>query len=195
MAGLQSLVDAIRNAGATQPVMVGGLDYANDLTQWADHAPNDPLNQEAASFHNYMGKSCDNVACWNSQIAPVAANVPVVTGEFDEDNYDEPKCANTTPSTFDTDYMTWADQHGVGYLAWGWWVLSQSEKDAAGCSAFYLTQQLRRHAGAPERNRPARPPALVAGGRGHLDDQSADAPSHRSSSRDSAHRCNPAAPR
>jgi len=138
VAGLQSLVDAIRNTGATQPVMTGGLDYANDLTQWADHAPNDPLNQEAASFHNYMGKSCDNVACWNAQIAPVAANVPVVTGEFDEDNYLESQCANKTPSTFDNDYMTWADQHGVGYLAWGWWVLSQTEKDNAGCSAFYL---------------------------------------------------------
>jgi hypothetical protein len=135
---MQTLVDTIRATGATQPVMVGGLDYANDLTQWADHAPDDPLNQEAASFHNYMGKSCDNVACWNSQIAPIAANVPVVTGEFDEDNYTEAKCATKTPSTFDTDYMTWADQHGVGYLAWGWWVLSQDEKDAAGCSAFYL---------------------------------------------------------
>jgi endoglucanase len=136
--GMQTLVDTIRATGATQPVMVGGLDYANDLTQWADHAPNDPLNQEAASFHNYMGKTCDNVACWNSEVAPVAANVPVVTGEFDEDNYTEPKCANQTPSTFDNDYMTWADQHGVGYLAWGWWVLSQDEKDSAGCSAFYL---------------------------------------------------------
>jgi endoglucanase len=136
--GMQTLVNTIRATGATQPVMVGGLDYANDLTQWADHAPNDPLNQEAASFHNYQGKNCDNVGCWNSQIAPIAANVPVVTGEFDADNWLEPKCANHTPSTFDTDYMTWADQHGVGYLAWGWWVLSQSEKDDAGCSAFYL---------------------------------------------------------
>jgi endoglucanase len=136
--GMQTLVNTIRGAGATQPVMVGGLDYANDLTQWADHAPDDPLNQEAASFHNYQGKACDNVACWNSAIAPVAANVPVVTGEFDEDNFTEAQCANRTPSTFDADYMTWADQHGVGYLAWGWWVLSQSEKDAAGCSAFYL---------------------------------------------------------
>jgi hypothetical protein len=136
--GMQTLVNTIRNAGATQPVMVGGLDYANDLSQWADNAPNDPLNQEAASFHNYMGKACDNVACWNSQIAPLTANVPVVTGEFDEDNYTEPKCDTKTPSTFDRDYMTWADQHGVGYLAWGWWVLSQDEKDAAGCSAFYL---------------------------------------------------------
>jgi len=137
-AGMQALVTAIRNTGATQPVLVGGLDYANDLSEWLTHAPNDPLNQEAASFHNYMGKACDNVSCWNSQIAPVAANVPVVTGEFDEDNYLEPQCANHTPSTFDQDYMTWADQHGVGYLAWGWWVLSQQEKDGAGCSAFYL---------------------------------------------------------
>jgi hypothetical protein len=119
-------------------VLVGGLDYANDLSGWVAHAPNDPVNQEAASFHNYMGKTCDNASCWNSEIAPVAANVPVVTGEFDEDNYTEPQCGNHTPSTFDQDYMTWADQHGVGYLAWGWWVLTQDEKDQAGCSAFYL---------------------------------------------------------
>src|SRR5262249_52027567 len=136
--GMQALVTAIRTAGATQPVLVGGLDYANDLTGWVAHAPDDPLNREAASFHNYMGKTCDNASCWNSQIAPVAANVPVVTGEFDEDNYTEAQCGNKTPSTFDQDYMTWADQHGVGYLAWGWGVLSQQEKDDAGCSAFYL---------------------------------------------------------
>ncbi len=136
--GLQALVTTIRDAGATQPVMTGGLDYANDLSQWADHAPDDPLNQEAASFHNYQGKNCDNAACWSSQVAAVAANVPVVTGEFDEDNFTEAKCANKTPSTFDSDYMNWADQHGVSYLAWGWWVLSQSEKDDAECSAFYL---------------------------------------------------------
>lgn len=34
--------------------------------------------------------------------------------------------------------MTWADEHGVSYLAWGWWVLSTQEKSDAGCSAFYL---------------------------------------------------------
>jgi endoglucanase len=137
-AGMQTLLDAIRGTGARQPVMVGGLDFANDLSQWATHAPNDPLNQEAASFHNYMGKSCDNLACWNGQIAPVAAGVPVVTGEFDEDNYAESKCANKSPSTFDQDFMGWADQHGISYLAWGWIVLDQAEKDSEGCGAFYL---------------------------------------------------------
>jgi endoglucanase len=139
VAGLQPLVSTIRAAGATQPVLTGGLDYANDLSQWATHAPDDPLNQEAASFHNYQGKSCDNVTCWNSTIAAVAANVPVVTGEFDEDDFQNASCENKTPSTFDADYMNWADQHGVSYLAWGWEVLSAQEISDQGCSAFYLT--------------------------------------------------------
>lgn len=128
--GMQALVDAVRSTGATQPVLIGGLDYANDLTQWLTFRPSDPLGQEAASFHNYQGKNCDNAGCWNSTIAEVAGQVPVVTGEFAQDI-----CA---PSNFDEEYMTWADQHGVGYLAWGWWVLSPQEIADAGCSAYYL---------------------------------------------------------
>jgi hypothetical protein len=139
IAGMQSLVAAIRSAGATQPIMVGGLNYSNDLSQWAANAPNDPLNQEAASFHNYMGQACSDVTCWNSTVAPVAAAVPVVTGEFDEDDYQNSTCANHSASTFDSDYMTWADQHGVSYLAWGWEVLTADEISSQGCSAYFLT--------------------------------------------------------
>ncbi|MGD9736391.1 MAG: glycoside hydrolase family 5 protein [Solirubrobacterales bacterium] len=128
--GMQALVDAVRATGATQPIMLGGLDYANDLTQWLANKPSDPLNQLAASFHNYQGEACDNANCWNSTIASVAGQVPVVSGEFDQD-----VCA---PSNFDEDYMTWSDQHGVGYLAWGWWVLTPQEIADAGCSAFFL---------------------------------------------------------
>jgi endoglucanase len=149
VAGLQTLVNTIRAAGATQPVLTGGLDYANDLSQWATHAPDDPLNQEAASFHNYQGKSCDHVTCWNSTIAAVAANVPVVTGEFDEDDFQNASCENMTLSTFDADYMNWADQHGVSYLAWGWEVLSAQEISDQGCSAFYLTSDPGGTAAAP----------------------------------------------
>jgi endoglucanase len=138
VAGMQSLITAIRGTGAKQPVLLGGLNFANDLTGWLTHEPTDPLKQAAASFHNYQGQQCDTVSCWNQQIAPVAAKVPVVTGEFDEDDFDEAQCPNKNPSTFDADYMDWADQHGVGYLAWGWWVLSQSEQDDAGCSAYDL---------------------------------------------------------
>ena len=131
--GMQTLLDDIRNVGATQPIMVGGLDYADDLGDtndangggqgWMQHAPDDPLNQEAASFHNYQGKGCDNQTCWDSTVKSVAAHVPVVTGEFAEDNYLAAGC-NATPgaSTFDDRYMNWADTTGVSYLAWVWLV-------------------------------------------------------------------------
>jgi endoglucanase len=151
IAGMQTLLDAIRSTGAKQPFISDGLDYANDLgehdggRQWMNHAPDDPLNQEAAGFHNYMGKGCDNAACWKSTIAPIAAHVPVVTGEFDEDNFDEPKCKSKTPSTFDTRYMNWADLAGVSYLAWGWIVESKAEQNADRCSAFFLINNYSKH--------------------------------------------------
>jgi hypothetical protein len=108
------------------------------------HAPNDPLNREAASFHNYMGKACDHLACWRGTVARVAAHVPVVTGEFSEDNFDERTC-HEKASTFDTRYMGWADSAGVSYLAWGWIVESKAERAADGCSAFYLIDDYTHH--------------------------------------------------
>jgi Cellulase (glycosyl hydrolase family 5) len=130
VAGLQTLIDEIRATGATQPVLVGGLNFSNDLSQWLEHAPVDPLGQEAASFHNYPGQECDNVGCWGSVIARVAGNVPVVTGEFAED-----VC---TPANFDNEYVGWADANGVSYLAWGWVVLSAEDIANEGCSAYQL---------------------------------------------------------
>ncbi len=41
--GMQALVTAIRNAGAdTQPILLGGLSYSNDLTGWLQNEPTDP---------------------------------------------------------------------------------------------------------------------------------------------------------
>jgi len=122
--GMQALVTAIRSTGATQPIMLGGLSYANDLSGWLTHEPTDPDHQLAASFHNYYGETCDTVTCWNETIAPVAASVPVVTGEFDQ-GYDCQGGPTSPPAlvNFDSTYMGWADSNGVGYLAWAWWEL------------------------------------------------------------------------
>jgi endoglucanase len=131
--GMQTLLTDIRDVGATQPIMVGGLDYADDLGDtndangggqgWMQHAPDDPLNQEAASFHNYQGEGCDNQSCWENTVKSVAAHVPVVTGEFAEDNYLAAGCnADPGASTFDDRYMNWSDTNGVSYLAWVWLV-------------------------------------------------------------------------
>jgi len=122
--GMQSLVSAIRATGATQPIMLGGLAYANDLTGWLANEPTDPDHQLSASAHVYNGEACSAVSCWNAELAPVAASVPLVTGEFDESD-----CS----AGFDDSYMKWADAHGISYLAWGWFVLSSQP-----CSAMYL---------------------------------------------------------
>jgi hypothetical protein len=146
---MQTLLTDIRNAGATQPIMVGGLDYADDLGDtndsngggqgWMQHAPDDPLNQEAASFHNYQGKGCDNETCWDNSVKLVAAHVPVVTGEFAEDNYLAAGCnANSGASTFDDRYMSWADTNHVSYLAWVWLVDDPPQQGDDACDRHGL---------------------------------------------------------
>ncbi|HVX21676.1 MAG TPA: cellulase family glycosylhydrolase [Acidimicrobiales bacterium] len=110
-AGMQTLVDAVRGTGATQPLMVGGLNWGGDLSQWLAHEPVDPLHQLVASVHIYNFSQCNTQACWDQTIAPVAAKVPVVTGELGETD-----CG----TSFVDGYMAWADTVGVSYLGWTW---------------------------------------------------------------------------
>ncbi|GAA3464415.1 cellulase family glycosylhydrolase [Saccharothrix longispora] len=111
VAGMQDLVDAVRATGATNILMLGGLEWANDLREWLTHMPVDPLDNIAASWHAYSFNACVTGTCWDAQVAPVAQQVPIVLGEFGQDD-----CG--------FDYMQrlvdWADAHHIGYLAWTW---------------------------------------------------------------------------
>jgi hypothetical protein len=136
--GMQALVSAIRAAGAKQPIMLGGLDYANDLRQWLASRPAD--DQLVASFHNYESQRCHTVACWDAEIAPVAAQVPVVTGEFAESD-----CTDKHV----TSYMDWADGRGVGYLMWQWVVLQPNEYANPPCASFVIISDVSGTPAAP----------------------------------------------
>ena len=121
--GMQQLLSAVRSVGATQPVLVGGLNYANDLSGFLTHQLTDLVRpaQIAASFHNYSGEACQHVACWNSTVAPIARKVPIVTGEFGSGKYCvSPPALGETESSFDSTYMSWSDAHGISYVQWGW---------------------------------------------------------------------------
>jgi hypothetical protein len=111
VAGMQTLVNAVRNTGATNVIMLGGLNYANNLTGWLANEPSDPDNNLAASFHIYNFNPCDTISCLNSQVAPVAAQVPVIAGEMGEDD-----CAHG----FIDGIMPWFDSHNIGYMGWTW---------------------------------------------------------------------------
>src|ERR1700761_2195556 len=121
--GMQAIVDAIRSAGAHQPILLAGLAHGNDLSGWLANMPSDPLRQLGASFHVYQPNPCVTTSCWDSTVAPVAAAVPTTTIEFSESD-----CTQT----FDDSVMAWDDAHGIGYLGWGWFILS------AHCQSLYL---------------------------------------------------------
>jgi hypothetical protein len=112
IAGMNELISAVRGTGSTNIVMVGGLQYANDFTQWLNYKPVDSINQMAASFHLYNFNACNNVTCWNANIAPVAAQVPLVTGEIGEDD--------GAHGLIIDPYTSWADARSISYLAWTW---------------------------------------------------------------------------
>ncbi|HEY0753239.1 MAG TPA: cellulase family glycosylhydrolase [Ktedonobacteraceae bacterium] len=111
VAGMQTLINTVRATGATNVLMLGGLAWSNDLSGWLANKPTDPQNNLVASVHIYNFNACSNSGCWDSQIAPVAASVPVLAGEIGEND-----CASGFISTL----MSWFDSHGIGYLAWTW---------------------------------------------------------------------------
>jgi endoglucanase len=111
VAGFQSLVNAVRATGNTDVILIGGLAYSNDLTQWLQFKPSDPTGNLAAFAHIYNFNTCSSTSCFDSQLAPVAAQVPLTLSEIGEND-----CA----SGFVNTVMNWADSHGVGYLGWTW---------------------------------------------------------------------------
>ncbi|MFJ4624084.1 cellulase family glycosylhydrolase [Streptomyces sp. NPDC088812] len=111
VAGMQDLVDAVRSTGATNLILAGGLAYSNDLSQWPAHRPTDPAGNLAAAWHVYNFNSCASESCWNSTLAPVAAQVPLVAGEIGE---------NTCSHGFVDQVMQWFDDRDLSYLGWTW---------------------------------------------------------------------------
>ncbi|MEV7871200.1 cellulose binding domain-containing protein [Streptomyces sp. NPDC088124] len=111
VAGMQSLLDAVRATGARNLVLIPGIAYSNDMRQWLKYRPSDPAGNTAAAWHTYNFNTCSNESCWNEQLAPVLAQVPLVAGEIGE---------NTCSHGYIDRVMTWLDGRGASYLGWTW---------------------------------------------------------------------------
>jgi hypothetical protein len=111
-AGMQQLVTAVRAAGASQPILVNGLDWANDDSGWLTHVPSDPLGQLIAGAHIYPGEACDTVSCWSGIFPGIGEKYPVLIGETGD--------SSAGPVTFLPTFLAYADPQGWNYLAWTW---------------------------------------------------------------------------
>ncbi|GAB2873319.1 glycoside hydrolase family 5 protein [Nocardioides pacificus] len=107
--GMADVVAAIREAGARQPVLLGGLDYANDLSGWLEHRPYD--DQLVAAMHSYDFKQCGTRECWDAVLTPLAQQVPLITAELG---------AEDPSSSYVADYLAWAEETDTGVLFWVW---------------------------------------------------------------------------
>ncbi|MFC0081220.1 glycoside hydrolase family 5 protein [Aciditerrimonas ferrireducens] len=117
-AGMQQLVDVVRQAGATQPIVLGGIDWAGNLSGWLAAEPSDPLHQLVADIHVYDFSACASTTCWDDEILPVAERVPVVADEVGQAVAGSPSACPST--SFAQGFFAWAAAHDVSWLAWAW---------------------------------------------------------------------------
>jgi len=139
VAGMQTLLNAVRATGATNGVALGGVGYANYLSRWVAYKPADPLNNLMAAWHVYNFNACSSVSCWNVNPASAIAQVPVSVTETGE---------STCDSTWWNTLLDWLDAHQTGYQAWAWdrWGAADCTYSTSGQSIGALVQD---YAGTP----------------------------------------------
>jgi hypothetical protein len=116
--GTQSVVNTIRATGATNVIIIAGLNWSNDLSQWLNYVPVDSTSHAiVAGAHVYQdGLGCDTASCWTSQYQAIEnAGYPVIVSEFGQFSCNHSKIDLL---------MAWADAASppVGYWAWAFTV-------------------------------------------------------------------------
>ena len=126
IASYQTLLNAVRDTGATNVVLVGSMQYSQDLSGWLDNMPTDPLKQIAAAWHPYPTYKADwgSLAYSQPNFSPLifkdvqnilAAHYPVIATETGDRN-----SAGTVGAPLVSTITTWADVHGVSVIGWAW---------------------------------------------------------------------------
>eukprot|EP01091_Cochliopodium_minus_P016245 TRINITY_DN602_c0_g1_i4.p1 TRINITY_DN602_c0_g1~~TRINITY_DN602_c0_g1_i4.p1 ORF type:complete len:919 (+),score=219.64 TRINITY_DN602_c0_g1_i4:61-2817(+) len=111
VAGMQSIVDTIRETGATNVIALGGIAYSNSLAQWLQYQPVDPLNNLVAVWHTYNFNYCVQQTCWDQTIGVVSQVVPVIATEIGEND-----CAHG----YIDGVMNYLDSKYQNYFGWTW---------------------------------------------------------------------------
>lgn len=126
VASYQAMLNAVRATGATNVVLVGSMQYSQDMSGWLSNRPIDPLNQMAAAWHPYptFGTTPGTPAYAQPNYAPEvfkdvqriqAAGIPVIVTETGDHN-----APGTVEAPLVSNVTGWADKNGVSVIGWGW---------------------------------------------------------------------------
>ena len=122
-AGHQEIVDAIRSTGASQPIILSGIDFAGDLSRWDELMPTDPLNSLVVGWNDF--DYANNIKRSKPHLKRLAKRFPIVIGGFGDTDCN---------SDFSTRLMKFADTLRISYLAWTW----NTVADYGGCANALL---------------------------------------------------------
>ncbi len=106
--GMQTLLDTVRQTGADNLVVVGGVDWGFDLSQ----LPTYHLNGTNIVYdtHPYSYKS-KLPAHWDAAFGQVSATYPVISAESGE--YD-------CKTAYVSQLFSYFDAHDIGWISWAW---------------------------------------------------------------------------
>ena len=112
-AGMQQLLTAVRAAGATQPILVNGLDWSNDDSMDGSLTRR-PTRWGRSSWSAHLSGRVVRlgVTCWSGVFPALAAKYPVLIGETGDNT--------AAPATFLPIFFGYADAQNWNYLAWTW---------------------------------------------------------------------------
>jgi hypothetical protein len=109
-AGMQEMYAAIRSVGAEHTVIVGGLNWAFDLSGIATHALDGYNIAYATHPYDYDGKQ---IGDWPAAFGFAASKYPIIMTEFGQ------YCAT---NTYVADLMNYVESLGIHWTAWAWYV-------------------------------------------------------------------------
>ncbi|MBV9021239.1 MAG: cellulase family glycosylhydrolase [Chloroflexi bacterium] len=117
--GMQTLVSTVRNAGANNLVLVGGMNWGYDLSQITKYAISGSNVVYDTHPYDYADKA---PSMWDAGFGNISAKYPVISGESGE--YD---CG----SDYMSQLLPYFDAHNIGWIGWAW-------STAGGCSSPLL---------------------------------------------------------
>jgi endoglucanase len=109
--GMQALYNAVRATGAENLVVIGGLQYAFDLSGVNENRVQGHNIVWATHPYNEQGKQPQN---WDDAFGSLSATDPVMATEFG----DTTSCATDYYSTL----IAYLDSHHISWSGWAWYV-------------------------------------------------------------------------
>jgi endoglucanase len=120
--GMQQLYTAVRGAGADNLVVIGGLNYAFDLSGVPANRVTGYNIVYATHPYNSSGKAPSN---WDQYWGFLTATDPVIVTEFGDYSAGATGVdggPDVCPSTYSGEVITYADAHHASWSAWAWFV-------------------------------------------------------------------------